>query len=287
MERINGYLDLNSISSEFTKIKNRTHAIYYFSVNNEDKFFKVCNDSEALMSILADIVAQCLDIPTVHFELATYQNQKGIVSNSYNPNKYCELSMMQILETYFQESHDNKLNDADTIDDLNNLEDIFYALQFYFKNKKNFSEVIEKIYYEIVQTFILQVVIGGSDFHCENIIILDGDLPTLAPNFDYDRTFQIKLGSQIFPYALLPSRLSKKSKNDHLLIIEQFLSMNETFYNLFFDKISLLPNSRDLVKLLENRLGFSVHPNTVSFFIKNYESYFSYLKNIMNPNLQK
>lgn len=278
MEKKNNFLILDQEQILQTDIMN-SHFMQKFKIMGEEYYFKECNESECFCSLFCEIVAQFLDISTVHFDLARFQNKTGLLSKSFNSENLKETPLLNILESY-RKSLNNRDFKKLSVDELNNLNDIWFALLYYYKGQLN-KDYVANIYRKIIDTFILQVCIGSPDFHCENIFILGEELPFVAPNYDYDIAMKVKLESNIYPYALLPMQLSKEKKFDHKLIIELFLGMHDDFKRIFIEKISILPSVEDILLQLEARMGNPLNNYLVSFYSRQYESYYHYLKSLV------
>ena len=258
------YIDLTKEDLEITS--KGTHHIYTFEQGGKKYYFKACDREELLLSLLASEMASSIGIKRLDFKVAYYGEEKGLVSKSYNPYNKEEISIRQILENYHKNvisTHESDFDDEHYLDQTHNLETIWWALDYYYKNRKEKEEIVSSLMEEIVKYFIFQILVGDQDLHYDNIIILDNDKPTLAPYFDFDLCFTIEIHEAGEEYCLeaFPTSQGKNT----ITTIRSFINASDKSYiSLVEEMIHKIPPLELLWDKIEKK-----HPVIVSQRLKN------------------
>lgn len=139
--RKNGFLMINSKSKIREKSKNNgTSYGYWIQKDGEEYYFKVGSIYKLYMELFCEEIAKLLKIPTVTYDLAKIGSRQGVISKSYNPNHVKEITIFQILEKYYQEvicQHPDLYKNEMFIENAFNLEDVWWALDYYYQDLPN------------------------------------------------------------------------------------------------------------------------------------------------------
>ena len=245
MKYVDGYINLDK--EKIIKDPNPKTAIYgmnksfWFLINNQEYFYKNCLElDEAYMELFSSIIARYVNIKTVNYDLAKFRNLIGVVSLNYNEKHCYERTILEIGKKYYNEkiSKNNQYNLS--LFDMYNLEMIWDALKYYYQNEL----VVLNIMKSIIDSFILQILTGNCDLNVSNLVIIEDEIPVLAPNHDY--SLQISIGNMPLDYALDVEPKSNKDAIDNFL-----LSSSDEFIYYFKEKVLMLPKIENIFLRVE------------------------------------
>lgn len=227
-KRINGYLDLNSyfikrLGRPF-KDKEDLYAnglIEIESIGRSEKFWILDENGDALAlfkepidpradeqyaELISEEVAKVLEMPTAHYDLATFDGAHGVISYNFVDKYDAYLAGFDILMNFYEDKleEDKEMCDLynidfinDTIDDvfvkLNNLEDVWTILEDRYKGHPNKQYIVSKIVDGLVNKLIFDILMVNVDDHVDNW----GELDSLehgkmtAPQFDNSRVINL------------------------------------------------------------------------------------------------
>ncbi|MBQ6687313.1 MAG: HipA domain-containing protein [Bacilli bacterium] len=227
MERNNGYKNLTNYFKKLLKRKeidldvleekniikpciDGASAVFwfkYFGVNVLFKRYK--NEFCSYSELISEELAKHLGLKNAQYDLAEFENNKGVISYDFRKQNYEYENIYSILLEYFKKVNPEDvspyeyvyIDDAKTerIDLYNNLEDIWLALEYYLYNdikidNKDVPKHIEKLMIELTDRFCFQIISGNYDMHCANILLEISDDRkdiSLAPMFDNEDMFKI------------------------------------------------------------------------------------------------
>ena len=290
MERRNGFLLLKNYKLLDKEVNQgcsyfyNTSFLQWMEIENEEYLFKsgitpYVNFSE----LLGEQIALSVDIPTVHYDLAKYKGKFGVISNNYNPDHKKEVLLSYILEKYFSQVICSGQIDYDGIifsNQLHNLENIWAALEYYYNDNKNKQHIVSSLMFQIIDSFILQILQGNADLHSGNIVILDGELPCLAANFDYGQIGLIDLTSSldVNNYKMDVTTFSFYKQYSPQKTIKNFLEISDPLFQYyFFRKVEMLPDIEYLIEKIEIQIQNKLDENIRDYLIGNYQNNKNYL----------
>ena len=264
MKYINGYVNLDNekiINDPNPKTtKYGMNNSFWFLINNQEYFYKECLEKdEAYMEIFSSIIARGINIKTVIYDLALYHNKIGVISLNYNQKHKYERTLLEIVKNYYD---NNKIEQKHnySITDMYNLEMIWDALSYYYKNPK----IVSNLMNEIVDSFILQLLTGNFDLNVSNLVIIESEVPYLAPNHDYSLQSSICLSKLNYALTVEP-----KSFNNP---IDEFLNVSsDEFINYFKEKIMMLPKIEHIFLRVELKIKQKIPYNIKNKYQKWYE----------------
>ena len=245
MKYVDGYINLDKekiIKDPNPKTtKYGMNKSFWFLINNQEYFYKNCLElDEAYMELFSSIIARYVNIKTVNYDLAKFRNLIGVVSLNYNEKHCYERTILEIGKKYYNEkiSKNNQYNLS--LSDMYNLEMIWDALKYYYQNEL----VVLNIMKSIIDSFILQILTGNCDLNVSNLVIIEDEIPVLAPNHDY--SLQISIGNMPLDYALDVEPKSNKDAIDNFL-----LSSSDEFIYYFKEKVLMLPKIENIFLRVE------------------------------------
>lgn len=168
LRSIDGFIDISNFKKLYGNFYQNNDKIYYFK--------EVDNSNMIYNELIAEEIAYDYKIPCAHYDLAILNGNKGVISECFIPKNGKFFKMKEVLESCFENIElDNKRN---------NLQDIWYALEFRYKN----INIVKKIMNQVVNMFMFDTLIGNMDRHYLNygIIEEDGDI-NISPLFDNER----------------------------------------------------------------------------------------------------
>ena len=159
-----------------------SHNIYNFEIDNDTYYFKEVPNRELIMELISKSIAFILGIPYLKESIAILNDKYGLLSQSYLKESDIVYNLYSLMQDYFYKYNDEEeLLDYKRLVSINNLEDIWSALEDRYKN----NEIVKNIMDGITNIFIFDLLIGESDRTLRNIEIIEsGNIVTLAPLYD-------------------------------------------------------------------------------------------------------
>ena len=166
-----------------------TDDAFEYTYNGKRYLYKKSKSKNYLYELLAEKIANRLDIPCCHYILTYKDGIADVSSEMFDTTNY--ISLREVLRDAYGKVTYFGLFDEKRIDGLykskNNLEDIWFALEKRYGLRKNGQQIVSDLMNQIVKVFLFDALIGNSDRHTENIgFIDDGVNISLAPIFDND-----------------------------------------------------------------------------------------------------
>lgn len=159
-----------------------SHNIYNFEIDNDTYYFKEVPNRELIMELISKSIAFILGIPYLKESIAILNDKYGLLNQSYLKESDIVYNLYSLMQDYFYKYNDEEeLLDYKRLVSINNLEDIWSALEDRYKN----NEIVKNIMDGITNIFIFDLLIGESDRTLRNIEIIEsGNIVTLAPLYD-------------------------------------------------------------------------------------------------------
>ena len=210
-----------------------------------------------------------------------------MISNNYKEDDYSYISLDTILNDYYVYITNNNINYENIrIYELVNLETIWQALEYRYRNTNNSEEIVKKLMEELTSRFLIDILTGQNDRHEFNIEIKEkGNDIKLANIYDNEE------GLMYDKFDMGVTMDSLKYKGDYMTsLLNEFFNISESKYidifNSMLDKLSI-----DKFKLIVNDIKSNVKDLEVSdnYFdelINRYSKYYNEYKNIVNKRLR-
>ena len=215
-----------------------SHTIYNFKMDNDTYYFKEVPNRELVMEMISKSIAFLLGIPYLKESIAILNDKYGLLSKSYLKDDDKSYNLHNLMQNYFYGNNDDELLDYRKLASLNNLEDIWFALEDRYEDKNIAKNLMDGI----TNTFMFDLLVGESDRTLRNIEIIESyNTVTLAPLYDTSSILADKstaLGVDEDDY--LKSDLDKLDKfieNSDTAYKEKFYSYLNTLDSIGIEKI--------------------------------------------------
>ena len=215
-----------------------SHTIYNFKMDNDTYYFKEVPNRELVMEMISKSIAFLLGIPYLKESIAILNDKYGLLSKSYLKDDDKSYNLHNLMQNYFYGNNDNELLDYRKLASLNNLEDIWFALEDRYEDKN----IVKNLMDGITNIFMFDLLVGESDRTLRNIEIIESyNTVTLAPLYDTSSILADKstaLGVDEDDY--LKSDLDKLDKfieNSDTAYKEKFYSYLNTLDSIGIEKI--------------------------------------------------
>lgn len=205
MERINGYLCIDDCEK---KLADKDKGQYWVYIDGVEYYFKPARFS--YNELIAYYGAKILEIDACFYDLAILNGELGYISKSLRSegvrlvsgdeifgdyiNHIVESGSMNLFSEMFLNGKKANAIDKDfcyeddeiEVDDINNLQVIWQALMYRYKNKIDINKVMD----QFVLMYIFVVIFNDMDKHPGNWFILESEKEIkLAPLFDNELIF--------------------------------------------------------------------------------------------------
>ena len=215
-----------------------SHTIYNFKMDNDTYYFKEVPNRELVMEMISKSIAFLLGIPYLKESIAILNDKYGLLSKSYLKDDDKSYNLHNLMQNYFYGNNDDELLDYRKLASLNNLEDIWFALEDRYEDKN----IVKNLMDGITNIFMFDLLVGESDRTLRNIEIIESyNTVTLAPLYDTSSILADKstaLGVDEDDY--LKSDLDKLDKfieNSDTSYKEKFYSYLNTLDSIGIEKI--------------------------------------------------
>lgn len=215
-----------------------SHTIYNFKMDNDTYYFKEVPNRELVMEMISKSIAFLLGIPYLKESIAILNDKYGLLSKSYLKDDDKSYNLHNLMQNYFYGNNDDELLDYRKLASLNNLEDIWFALEDRYEDKN----IVKNLMDGITNIFMFDLLVGESDRTLRNIEIKESyNTVTLAPLYDTSSILADKstaLGVDEDDY--LKSDLDKLDKfieNSDTAYKEKFYSYLNTLDSIGIEKI--------------------------------------------------
>ena len=216
-----------------------SHDIYNFKIDNNTYYFKEAPNRELVMELISKSIAFILGIPYLDESIAILNDKYGLLSKSYLKDGDKSYNLQSLMQNYFYENNDEEeLLYYKKLASLNNLEDIWFALE----NRYEDNDIVKKLIEGITNIFMFDLLLRESDRTLKNIEIIENDTDIkLAPLYDTSSIFSdtnTKLGIDEEDYLKNDiDKLNKFLEYSDNSSKERFYSYLETLDSIGIEKI--------------------------------------------------
>ena len=215
-----------------------SHNIYNFKIDNDIYYFKEAPNRELVMELISKSIAFILGIPYLDESIAILNDKYGLLSKSYLKDGDKSYNLQSLMQNYFYENNEEELLDYKKLASLNNLEDIWFALEDRYED----NDIVKKLMDGITNIFMFDLLLRESDRTLKNIeIIENGTDIKLAPLYDTSSIFSdtnTKLGIDEEDYLKNDiDKLNKFLEYSDNSSKEKFYSYLETLDSIGIEKI--------------------------------------------------
>ena len=215
-----------------------SHTIYNFKMDNDTYYFKEVPNRELVMEMISKSIAFLLGIPYLKESIAILNDKYGLLSKSYLKDDDKSYNLHNLMQNYFYGNNDDELLDYRKLASLNNLEDIWFALEDRYEDKN----IVKNLMDGITNIFMFDLLVGESDRTLRNIEIIESyNTVTLAPLYDtssiqVDKSTALGVDEDDYLKSDL-DKLDKFIENSDTAYKEKFYSYLNTLDSIGIEKI--------------------------------------------------
>lgn len=246
--------------------------LFSFNYKSDIYFYKYNFMNMPYNELVAEELAKDFNILCVSYDLAILSTNKGVLSKNYKKENVNYVSGTEILLDFCK----NNRNTYQT----NNLEGIWDALEYRYRNHHNKRKILEKLMQKIVNIYIFDILLRQSDRHSDNWQIMEyGDEVDIAPLYDnerilyaFDGTNYVSIKSDDLPYENLwysIKNFQKISSEKYRDIIQEklWIISEENLYRVF--------------ERIEMKTGYPMPTHIKNYYITQYEKHRKKIEEIL------
>lgn len=286
MRRIEGYIDVNEmlkdniISLDEKQLNTinykgscNTKIKFLFKYNNEEYFYKYKYNSIPYNELVASELLEDFGLPHVEYDLAIFNDCKGVISKNYKDKDFKYIPGEDILNDFKKDNF--------FVEHYNNLDDIWDALEYRYKNHPNKREIISNIMNKIVKLYIFDIIACQSDRHSLNWEIKENnDTIDLAPIYDNEQIL-FKSGKNSFISITVEQYFHEMLFKS----IEKFQKVSAEKYIEFLKEslwIISAENLKSIFKRIENKTGYPMPDNYKNYYLSGYQNHREEIEKFLN-----
>lgn len=293
MKQTNGYIDVNEMLSEIgvtdtsiEKLNDKTNLIsikkngivFSFEYEGKEYFYKY-NDNIALYNeLVAEELAQDFGIDHVNYYLAIFDNHQGYISESYKKDNVDYIFGSDLLYECYGYMTENR-----NIEEFNNLESIWDALEYHYANNPNKNQIISNLMSQIVNMFIFDIIICNYDRHSDNWEIMEtANEIKLAPI--YDNEGMLKASGKT---AFVSMTLEEKIHTILWKTIADFQKVSSSeFSDIIKEKLWIISeeNLINIFTRIENKTGIPMSDIYKKYYLQEYKSHKNRIEKALTDN---
>ncbi|MCI8460814.1 MAG: hypothetical protein HFE81_05405 [Bacilli bacterium] len=276
----NKKVTIKSISNH----NNNKQLVFSFKYNNIEYFYKYdCPREPFKLSpyneLVACEIADDLFIPHVNYDLATVCGFKGLISKDFRQDYVQYISGKEFL------INNHPLGNENNIASLNNLEDIWLALEEHYDRKPEYQNIVSKVMQKIVNMFLFDILTGQVDRGDTNwwLIEYPNGLLDLQPLFDNVRILILhhQLATERYPSVskilLTVNQDVGRYCEDNL---EEFLKVSDQEFNQTLLNILWTISQENLQKVfirIEEKTKYHMPNELKQFYLKEFDSQLNFI----------
>lgn len=244
--------------------ENVDKVIFSFNYQSDTYFYKYNFMNMPYNELVAEELAKDYGLDYVHYDLAILFTNRGVLSKNYKKENVNYISGTEILLNFYK-------NNRNTYQ-ANNLEGIWDALEYRYRNHLNKRKIIKKLMQKIVNIYIFDILLRQSDRHSDNWQIMESeDIIDIAPLYDnerilyaFDGTNYVSIKSDDLPY-------------DNLWYsIKNFQTISSEEYKNIIQKKLWIISEENLYKVferIERKTGYPMPTHIKKYYITQYEKH--------------
>lgn len=279
------------IIEEMNDSKGRKYT-FFVNIHGIKIYFKESTKEGIVNELIIDSICKLFNKDVLEQDygyITDKYNRKvyGLISNNYKDDNYSYISLDTILNDYYVYITNNNINyEKIRIYELVNLETIWQALEYRYRNIDNSKEIVKKLMEELVSRLLIDILTGQNDRYEFNIEIKEKDSDIKLANI-----YGNEEGLMYDKFDMGVTMDSLKYKGDYMTsLLNEFFNISESKYidifNLMLDKLNI-----DKFKLIVNDIKLQVKDLEIpdGYFnelISRYSKYYNEYKNIVNKRLR-
>lgn len=280
----------NKVTIKNISISNgNTQLVFSFKYQETEYFYKYDCPREPFKispynELIAGEIADDLQIPHVDYDLAIIGGFEGLISKNFQQENVRYISGKDFL------TKNRPLGKIENIANLNNLEEIWIALENHYNQNPKYQSTISEVMRKIVNMFIFDIITGQVDRGDSNWWLMeypDGKLD-LQPLFDNIRILVLhhRLATERYPEVtkilLTINQETGRFCEDNL---EEFLKVSDKeFSQILFNSLwTISPeNLQKIFARIENKTGYPMPNKLKQFCQKEFASQLSFVTDTYN-----
>ncbi|MCI8394088.1 MAG: hypothetical protein HFH86_01225 [Bacilli bacterium] len=303
MEQQNHCMDINDKLKQIFNNSHITSSLWINNINGKNYLLKFWEENnQKYRALIIEKMAKIAQIPTPHIELISYKDYQGELIEDYRQEHFKYISGETILYEYFLAMKHTtnfqsilpkyllkdwltKDEKTELIKRLNNLETIWNAVEFHFRNYQHKNKIVYNILTNLANRFAFDFLTMQRDRHAANWEIeKNRTSATLTPLFDSNRSFY-------FPSFNLEFHINEHYKlSDIYEELEYFLTYSERifcayFYNLY-NRFSLTQLS-NIINQIEKNINAEIPKDIKIEIMGSYEEHYEKLTEIIKRRDKK
>lgn len=279
------------IIKEINDPKGRKYT-FFININNKSIFFKECSKEGIANELIIDSICRLFNKDVLEQDYSYITNEYdrkiyGLINNNYKNDDYSYIPLDTILNDYYVYITKNNINyEKIRIYELVNLETIWQALEYRYRNIDNSKEIVKNLMEELTSRFLIDILTGQNDRHEFNVEIKEKNSDIKLTNICDNEE-----GLMYDKFDMGVTMDSLKYKGDYMMsLLNEFFNISESKYvdifNSMLDKLSI-----DKFKLIVNDVKLQVKDLELpdSYFedlINKYIKYYNEYKNIVKKRLR-
>ena len=273
-----------------------TSLAYWINLDNQSYLFKTCDSKkEIVCNLLVQKIASEEKISVVETRFATLGYYFGELSKNYRKKDCNYLMGSQILHEYYIFLQKEKrltelpifqienLPEEEILDQMNNLETIWQALNFHYTalHYINKNQIVAEIMEDLVKRFCIDFLTMQKDRYNENWEIeenIQTNHATLTPLFDSNQSFSI------FDFSPKMGVIDNSYTHNSTALLKNFLSFSEhdtvEYFKNLVEKNTPEKLEQDLKEILkENNIYLATEEQKE--IIDSYEKHYNRIQQVL------
>lgn len=290
MVRKEGFIDIDKIfeelgvdkenigSNQIVRVieKDYQKIVFSFDYQGETYYYKYDSLTLPYSELVAAELANDYGISHVDYDLATYENSKGVISKDYKKENDKIIEGTVILSDFYE-----KYDSADTYSEIhNNLEDIWDALEYRYRNHKNKQEIVKDLMKKIVDIFVFDIITCQSDRHSLNWGIIENeDNVDILPLFDNERILMTQGSGAMV--SLTTDSDGFVSLFDNMKEFNHISS--DEFNSLIKEKLSIVSeeNLNSIFERISNKTEYPMPDSYKEYYLMQFKNHRRNIENIL------
>lgn len=281
MNRINGYIDLDEMKrNEEISVNSRNdiNSLESFTYNENIYFFKPEPFNLAYNELVAEELLKDFGLPCASYDLAILDGEEGNITKNYRKDNAKYINGQVLLETYIDFLEDTYYEDC-----MNNLTDIWNALEFRYEKNLKKEEIVYKLMDKIVNLFIFDIMTEHSDRHECNFEIEESDNNIdLAPIYDNERI--------IYGSGYTSISVDRDTISNDIEELKKFLDYSDYSYiDRIKDRLWIIDreNLEKVFKRIEDKTQYPISEDIKERFISKFQMRKNELETILDNYTRK
>ncbi len=233
--------------------------VFSFEYEKEIYFYK-CVD-HPYNELVVFYLLQDFGLNSLEYDLASLGTLEGVLSKNFKKKDVNYTYIGDILIHYWQ------MDFAD-IEDYNNLEDIWDALENRYQNYENKREIVEKLMRTIVDIFLFDIICGNQDRHSGNLLIAESQDHVDIQLFDNERILSQR--------EMVSLTVNDRSLQNIWMALKTFLRISsEEFQKIIIEKLWIISDDNlfSVFQKIKDQTGYEVPKREKDYYLIGFQKH--------------